>query len=465
MELIEKYVLPDQYDVAWLGKILASIMIPFLVILFRPLGLAENQAVVVAAVILAVTWWSTGWVKKIPTSFMLLAVFSLFGKVSYEVIFSFPLSETFLMIAITYLFSQAITNVKIVDILLLPVLSKAANTAVKCLLMVIGMFAITMYVIPQPLARLIVVASVFEVYLKNTDVDEKTYSVLMYAVFVFYAIVNMATRNADIIMNNVAVGFAGTSITDGQWASYMLVPTIGYCALVLALFVAIFRKELLGVHLQVCAEGQSSKKTQLDKKQKQALAVILVTVILWMTNSIHGINNTLITFISTGVLFGIKALHKEDFKAIDVTTLIFLTAAFSIGGVMKACGAADIVFGLLKGIFPENFSVGYMFVMVFVSMLLHMILGSNTTTLSVVVPGLVVLCGNMVSPEVIALTAVIGVAFHAILPFHSVALMIGYSKGYFPAKYVSKLGIPVTVLVYVAAICIYLPWWKLMGYL
>lgn len=56
--------------------------------------------------------------------------------------------------------------------------------------------------------------------------------------------------------------------------------------------------------------------------------------------------------VATGILFGLGMLHKEDLRTIDVTTLIFLTAAFSIGGVMKSCGAADKVFGVLQGIFP-----------------------------------------------------------------------------------------------------------------
>ena len=73
----------------------------------------------------------------------------------------------------------------------------------------------------------------------------------------------------------------------------------------------------------------------------------------WVTYSCHGINSTLIACVSTACMFAIKVLEKKDFKAIDVTTLIFLTAAFCIGGVMKACGAADIVFGKIGVIFQS----------------------------------------------------------------------------------------------------------------
>ncbi len=38
--------------------------------------------------------------------------------------------------------------------------------------------------------------------------------------------------------------------------------------------------------------------------------------------------------------------------------------------------------------FPDRFSIVYLMIMILVSMLLHMMLGSNTTTLSVFVPSL-----------------------------------------------------------------------------
>ena len=57
------------------------------------------------------------------------------------------------------------------------------------------------------------------------------------------------------------------------------------------------------------------------------MAIIAATVVLWMTHSLHGINNTLITVAATLLLFAVGILHREDLRTIDVTTLIFLTAA------------------------------------------------------------------------------------------------------------------------------------------
>lgn len=307
-----------------------------------------------------------------------------------------------------------------------------------------------MYIIPQPLARLIIVSSVLFHFLQQINLPERTKKVLMYGVFVASAVVNMSTKDADIIMNNIAANFSEIPISNRTWAYYMFIPTLITCCLLGILFIYIFHKALIGIPLKNVEK--ENKISPFSAQQKLAIGIIIMTILLWTTNGIHGINNTLITIISTIILFAIKILHKEDWKSIDITTLIFLTAAFSIGNIIKFCGAADKVFGQLQAIFPTKFSLLYIYVMILTTMLLHMILGSNTTTLSVVIPGLMILCSQVVKSPIIVFISVISVSFHAILPFHSISLMIGVSNNYYPAKYITKLGLPVTLLVYLVVI-------------
>lgn len=459
-QILRSYVMPKQVSGSWIAGLMLSLALPALILFGRPIGLTLRQSAVVAAVLLVIIWWSTGLVKKIPASVFLIAVFCLVSRVEMGTIFSFPLSETFPMIVITYLFSQGIANSGLIDQIFQPLLLRLVHTPCQCLLAITAMFYLTMYVIPQPLARVIIVAAMFHQFLKRTDLPEQTCSVLMYGVFLLFAVVNMSAKDADMIMNHVAAGFSEIPISNGMWMRYMLPPTLVTCALVLLTFTFFFRRELLGPAIKTrCAAA----RVPFSGRQKAALAVIVVTVLLWMSSGLHGINQTVITILATAILFGLGILHKEDLKTIDVTTLVFLTAAFSIGGVMKACGAADKVFGVLQGIFPAEFSLGYLLVMVLVSMLLHMILGSNTTTLSVAVPGMLILCGQAVSSPVIVFTAVASVSFHALLPFHSVAMMIGASNGYFPARYVVRMGIALTLLTFFAAAGVFYPYWSICG--
>lgn len=452
----------EQVNKKWIMEMVLSLVLPLLLIICRPIGLTMRQSIVAAGVLLTIIWWSTGLVKKIPASLFLIAVFALVSGTGYQTVMAFPLSETFPMIVITYLFSQAISNSGLIDRIFEPMLLRLVHTPVQCLAAMTILLFITIYVIPQPLARVIIVAAMFDRFLKRTTLPETTRSVLMYAVFLMEAVVNMSSKDADMIMNHVAAGFSETPISNGLWMQYMMAPTFVCVVLVMVLFTILFHKDMLGHRIEA---QQEEEQMPFTRQQRLALVIIGATVVLWMTTSLHGINNTMITVVATLLLFAIGILHKEDLRAIDITTLVFLTAAFSIGGVMKGCGAADKIFGSLSGIFPETFSVRYLLIMVFVVMLLHMMLGSNTTTLSVVVPGMMLLCGEVVSSPIIVCIAIISVSFHALLPFHSVSMMVGSSNGYFPSGYVTRMGIPVTVLVYTVVACVFLPYWRLMGVL
>lgn len=463
MKNIWKYIIPEKLNKILGIKIGLSILISIIILVWKPFNLTFQQAIIVANTILVIIWWSTGIVKKIPASIFLLLIYYIFSGASIKTIISFSLSETFLMIIVTYLFSQGIANSGLIDKIFQPLLIKLVHNPCQCLIAIVGIFYLTMYIIPQPLARLIIVSSVLYHFLQHINIPKKTKNVIMYGVFVASAVVNISTKDADIILNNVAASFSEIPISNKLWTYYMFIPTLVTCCLLGILFIYIFRKELIGIDMKNIEK--ENKITTFSTQQKLAIAIIGITVLLWATNGVHGMNNTLVTIISTTILFIIKILHKEDWKSIDVTTLIFLTSAFSIGTVMKFCGAADKVFGQLETIFPTEFSLLYICVMILITMLLHMILGSNTTTLSVVIPGLMILCSQVVKSPIIVFISVISVAFHAILPFHSISLMIGASNNYYPAKYVTKLGLPVTLFIYLIVIGVYIPYWNIVGLL
>lgn len=452
-----------------LKKIFFTMVLPFLLLLSRPFDMNFEQSILISSLFLVIIWWTTNVVNKIFSSTFLLVIFIVFSSAPLNIIFSFPLSKSFLLIIITYLFSQGIANSELIDKILEPVLIKYANTTIKVLIFAIIMFVITIFVIPQPLARLILVAMLFKNFINKASVSEETKEVLMYACFLIYTVINMSLKRADIILNNASVSFAGLEMSEVEWMIYMTVPVIILGVLVFSLFVFIFRKNLFGSNLNMNNYGfcepynVEQSNINLTNQQKNILVIVIVTLILWMTESLHGISSTLVTFVSTVMFFLNKVLDEKDFKAIDITTLVFLTAAFSIGGVLKYSGAADIVFSKVGLMFPREYSITYIFIMIFSSMLLHMILGSNTTTLSVVIPGLIIICKNILPIEIIMFISYLSVSFHSIFPFHALPMMIGASNGYFPSKYVIKMGIPVTFIVYIAVIFIFIPWWRFMG--
>ena len=463
MKELEKTILIKLTNKKWVTSLLLSLLLPAAILLLCPFGLSRAQAALLGCIVLVILWWSFGVTGKVFASCFLLLAFLAFG-VPPKTVFSFPLSGTFLLIVLCYVFSRGVANSDIAQKALGPLLFRHVNTPVKASFAAIAMLLMGILLIPQPLARLLLTVCLIRGYLDHTDIGEEAKGVVIFSIYVFYAAVNMIAMRADLILNTSAVGFAGLSITEGAWLKAMAVPSAVYCLLVFGLFCLLFGRQLFGVRLRaVDAEGTGGARHALAPSDRRMLAIMLGTVLLWATESLHGISASLVTLAAILLMFLNGDLRLPDLKSIDVTTLVFLTAAFSIGGSMKAAGVAEHVFGALAAIFPGSYSPLYLLTIIGVAMAMHLILGSNTTSLSIVLPGLVAICGGMVPEEEVFFLVFFTVAAQYILPFHSVAMMIGVSNGDFPAPYVTRFGLPLSAVLLAAVFCVYLPWWRLIG--
>ena len=446
--------------------LLLSAILPVIILIVRPLEMTLQQCAVTSILILVIIWWCTGIVNKTVSSIILIISFLLFSGAPVKTVFSFPLSNTFLLIVLTYLFSRGVLNSGLADKYLEPLLCKVGNSAVKTLFLSAGMLVILIYAIPQPLARLIIIADILKGYLDKTDAPDGTKSVLLYGVFYLYIFVNMFTMSADIILNTTSVAVAGLEMSDIQWMKYMLIPSIAYTAFALLLFCLVLRKDICGKRLRLQKrEPYNSTAENSSKKPTAILALVIVTMILWLTESLHGIPNWAITLGSVIIMLFMGELRPKDINAIDFNMLIFLTAAMSIGGVMSANGAADRIFSTLNSLIVSSSGNYAIFAVSVITICMHMILGSNTTTVSVVIPGVMYMCNGLLNPEVMLFTVHVVSVSQWLFPFHSVGLMMGTSKNYFTPKHVLMMGIPLTLFVFAAIFGLYLPWWRFLGIL
>lgn len=98
-------------------------------------------------------------------------------------------------------------------------------------------------------------------------------------------------------------------------------------------------------------------------------------------------------------------------------------------------------------------------------MALHMLLGSNVTTMSVVVPGLMSVGAGVVREEVLLFLIYLGVCGHFVLPFHHVLLLLGEGDGCYTSRHMARFGLPLTALTLLGGLTLYLGWWRLAGLL
>ncbi len=443
-------------------QLAASAVLPLLILLLRPLGTTQNQSVVLAALVLTIIWWCTRLVERTIASVFLLTVFCLFGQTPLQAVFSFPLSENFLLIVISFLFSEGIVHSGLPDRLLLPLLEKRAGTLPRIIVSMLLLVFIMIFVIPQPFSRIIVLSLIYRRFFQRSGLSEQTQQVLMLGLYIFTVTLNMLFIRGDIILNNALLAMGGVSMTEGAWMTYMSVPTLVLCLAVVVLYRVLFRRALTGIRITAAETGTAAPMTG---REKLNLIFILAVVLLWATESLHGIRGLYIVLAGTVLMFPMGMLHLQDFKSVNLKLLVFLTAAFSIGGVMKNSGTAQLIFSRFTPLFPPSFGWTYVVAVVITAMALHMVLGSNITTMSVVVPGILSIGAGAAPPEILLFLIYIAVCGHYLLPFHHVILLLGEGNAYYSSKHLMRFGAVMTGVVMVCILILYITWWRLLGLL
>lgn len=441
-------------------KLALSLPVPALILLLRPINMTMDQGIVLSALVLTITWWATGVVKKSAASVFLLAVFAIWGRTPMEEVFRFPLSANFILIVFSFIFTEGIMNSGLTGKLIEPVLQKGSRSIHSILWMIITLNFILIFVIPQPFARIIILGMILKGFFLRRKLNERLIQILMLFTFVTAVVVNMMFIRGDIILNNALIAIAGLDITEALWMKIMVVPTSLFVVLTYLLFFTMFKKEL-----SAYPEGISKpvQKQPLSGKERRNLWLIGLVVLVWMTEPIHGLGSTIVIVAGTILMAGFGLLKLKDAKSVNLELLLFITAAFSIGGVMTNSGVAQILFSPLSDWLPKEFGIGYILIVMVLSVAMHMVLGSNITTLSVVVPSLM-LIGEGVAPMLgLVFVIHVSVCTHYMLPFHNVILIIGNGKEFFESKLVARYGLALTFLLPIVLLGVYYTWWRMIG--
>ena len=426
----------------------------------NPFQLSFQNRIVLSGLLLTILLWTADIFKKRYVSTLLLLVFLLFGQTEIKTVFRFPLSSDFLMILYAFLFSQGIVNSRVASVYGGKVLNRFGTTPLRLILMGIIFSLFSIFIIPQPFARVILIATLFANYLDEKKISKDVRSTIILSLFIFATVSYMLVRNGDIILNSAMLGFGGVDIGFVDWMRYLTIPTLITGLFIFIAFLLTFRKSIFGVSIE---NSPVTALVRLNPNERYATATLLIVVALWITEPLHGISPVMTIIAGTLAFYFLGFVKKKDLNVINIDLLFFLTAAFAIGPVMKNTGIAQIVFARLTGIFPANFSSLYIIALVLATMTLHMVLGSTITTLSVVIPGFLQLTAGKLAPVVLMMTTYIAVNIHYLLPFHHVTVMIGSGNGFIDHRKLFRFGVIMSVLVLLSVLFVYFPWWHFIG--
>jgi len=438
-----------------------SILLFILVSIIKPFGLNLNQSIILASVIMVIIWWATNSVSKTISSFTIILLFFIFSSSNAQTILRFPLSSNLLLIISSYLIAHGIKVSGLADRISRVIISKYATSSLLLIALSFILSFILIFFIPQTFPRAIIMTALYSEFLSKQDISNKSKSVILFSVFVAVTATSMAFINGDVILNNAALQFAGISLTWLEWAKYMLVPSIIISVLMFVGFIFAFYGDIKGNKFSV--DKGNKDKTEFTNKEKKGAIITAVIIILWATESFHNINAAWVSVIGVLAMYIFGLIKIKDSKIIKPELLLFLTAAFAIGGVLNQEGIAGIIFGK---ILPSTSSdTMLIFFSILVVMILHMILGSSMTSMSICMPVLMSSLPTSINPIVMMFTIYTAINIHYILPIHHVVIMIGEGEGHYNTSMTMRYGAFLTVLVFISVYAVLMPYWKLMGIL
>ena len=236
---------------------------------------------------------------------------------------------------------------------------------------------------------------------------------------------------------NLGLGF-------GEWMLIM-VPLVAVLLFISwGLLKTIFPFSQKTVDLEIEGEMKKGKNTTI------VIITFIITVLLWLTDSITGINSNTVALIPVGVFAMTGVLTKYDLEEINWSVLWMVAGGFALGYGLNASGLAE---NAVKTIPFGDFSP---FLILVISGVICYILSnfiSNSATAALLMPILAVVCSAM-GDKLAAIggtpTILIGVAIAAssamILPVSTPPNALAFSTNLVQQKDMVKIGVIVGII-------------------
>ena len=236
---------------------------------------------------------------------------------------------------------------------------------------------------------------------------------------------------------NLGIGF-------GQWMLFMVPLVIVMILISWAIIKRVFPFSQKTIELKIDGEMKHGRQTTL------VITTIIVTILLWMTDTLTGINTYTVALIPFAVFAMTGIITKYDLEEINWSVIWMVAGGFALGYAMNGSGLAAL---FIKAIPFGDFSP--ILILVLSGLICYALsnLISHSATAALLMPILVVVCtamGDKLAAIGGSTTVLIGVAIASssamILPISTPPNALAYATNLVQQKDMAKMGAIVGVI-------------------
>lgn len=261
--------------------------------------------------------------------------------------------------------------------------------------------------------------------------------------------------------NAIAVGALaaqGIHVSFGQWMM-MAVPFMLIVLILSWLFLSVvFIPRDAVIHVEMTS--------QWNKTPKAVLFYIIAgsTILLWMTESLHGISSNVVGFLPVVALLCLKVMSGEDIKSIDWPVLWLVAGGIAMGEGIGNTGLDQFLVNSVP--WKSLGAVLIVALLGFVGFAIANVI-SHSASANLLVPlavSLAVSLGPSVDTVTVACAVAIACSLGMSLPISTPPNAIAYATGEISVKQMALLGMVVGTVATVTLVFALPRLWMLMGY-
>ncbi len=217
-------------------------------------------------------------------------------------------------------------------------------------------------------------------------------------------------------------------------------------------------------------EAYSGSIPTFDNKQQRKVAVLLViTLLFWVTDSIHGINSAWIGLTTAIILLLPKwgVLEPKAFnRSVDFGTIIFVAAALGLGALVNASGIGEYMGQVFSHLLPTSSDNTFLNFM-------SLSLISTFTGLVTTIPGVPTVLSPMAtdfsqltgfSVPAVLMTQVIGFST-VFFPYQVAPLILAMQLSKEPLGSLLKVTLPLAIITILFLMPLDYLWWLALGWI
>lgn len=457
---------------------LCSIAIFIAIVLLLPDTFTYSARMMTAIVCFGVFLWALEPIPIGLTALIVLLLMLFFNVVDISVAFSGFSSPAIYLIVGGMMLAKAVNETNLIRRVTYFVLKRWGHSAKGLLGSIIIISQIKAFFIPATAVRTTLMLPTIEMIIDIVDAKPNSHLRKLLMLGVAYAgnISGTAVMTAaigNILTVELLNKYANIKVTYFQWFLYtfplwvLLIPAIWI--LLLKLFPLDVEEREFPQLRKIMGE-KLTKLGKMDKQEIHTLTILSLIVLLWLTETYHGLSPTVVVILGV-VLLALPKIGNgaswEQIVSVNYNTVILLSVTLSIGFSLIESGAVEAISYHLSQDYLlaliQN-PVIAVIVAIVLTQIIHKFISNVSTAVVTIVPIFITLSINAgINPLLLGFTAGLTSLYGFVFAVETMPNLIVHSSGMIAQKDFFRAGFYATIVTTILTIFVAITWWKIIG--